>query len=125
MRQYISERTALANGKEGARFYMHGDADALAKHDATHMFEVGVEGERLRGALDGFIEMLNEESADTDEYADTYSPGTSEIRRIGARAGGAFPKWASVCLCALVGCLCLSAIAHTLFQIELFSRMLA
>lgn len=42
MHQFVSEQTALANGDGGARFYLHGDANALSKYDETHLFEIGI-----------------------------------------------------------------------------------
>lgn len=124
MHRFVSERTALANGVNGARFYLHGDAAALAKHDETHLFEIGVDGERLCRELDEFVELLGEESAGTDEYVDTYSPYPPNRIAAGKTDNG-FPKWLAVGLCALVVCFGLSVLAHAIIQVGILSRWLA
>lgn len=123
MHQFISERTALANGVNGTRFYLHRDAAALAQHDETHLFEIGVDGERLCRELDEFIELLGEESAGTDEYADTYSPYPPK-RMAARKTDNGYPKWLAVGLCALMVCLGLSVLAHAIIQVAILSRWL-
>ena len=123
MHQFVSERTALANGVNGARFYLHGDAVALAKHDETHLFEIGIDAERLCREFDEFIELLGEESAGTDEYADTYSPYLPK-RMAARKTEDGFPKWLAVSLCALMVCFGLSVLAHAIIQFEILSRWL-
>lgn len=123
MHRFVSERTALANGVNGTRFYLHGDAAALAKHDETHLFEIGIDGERLCRELDEFIELLGEESAGTDEYADTYSPYPPK-RMAARKTEDGFPKWLTVGLCALMTCFGLSALAHAVIQFGILSRWL-
>lgn len=120
---FVSERTALANGVNGARFYLHGNAKALAKHDETHLFEIGIDGERLCRELDEFIELLGEESADTDEYADTYSPYPPK-RMATRKTNNGFPKWLTVSICALMACFGLSVLAHVIIQFGILSRWL-
>ena len=44
MLEFNSERTALANGVNGERFYLLQDSNALAQHDDTHLFEVKIDG---------------------------------------------------------------------------------
>lgn len=124
MHQFVSERTALANGVNGTRFYLHGDATALAKHDEMHLFEISVDGERLCRELDRLIELLGEESAGTDEYADTYSPYPPK-RMAARKTEDGFPKWMAVSLCALMVCFGLSVLAHTIIQFGILSRWLA
>lgn len=41
---FSSERTALANGVNGKRFYLMQDSQALRRHDETHVFQVGFDG---------------------------------------------------------------------------------
>ena len=123
MHLFVSERTALANGVNGARFYLHGNAKALAKHDETHLFEIGIDGERLCRELDEFIELLGEESADTDEYADTYSPYPPK-RMATRKTNNGFPKWLTVSICALMACFGLSVLAHVIIQFGNLSRWL-
>ncbi|MCB6761510.1 hypothetical protein LI088_11580 [Adlercreutzia equolifaciens] len=123
MHLFVSERTALANGVNGARFYLHGNAKALAKHDETHLFEIGIDGERLCRELDEFIELLGEESADTDEYADTYSPYPPK-RMATRKTNNGFPKWLTVSICALMACFGLSVLAHVIIQFGILSRWL-
>lgn len=71
---FYSERTALANGIDGQRFYLRENTEALESHDESHWFEVGIDGEMLFQKYCSFIEMLTKESANTDDYADIYSP---------------------------------------------------
>lgn len=123
MHLFVSERTALANGVNGARFYLHGNAKALAKHDETHLFEIGIDGERLCRELDEFIEFLGEESADADEYADTYSPYPPK-RMATRKTNNGFPKWLTVSICALMACFGLSVLTHVIIQFGILSRWL-
>lgn len=44
IRSFSSERTALANGVNGERFYLLQDESALRQHDETHLFKVGIDG---------------------------------------------------------------------------------
>ena len=39
IRSFSSERTALANGVNGKRFYLLQDQSALKQHDGTHLFQ--------------------------------------------------------------------------------------
>lgn len=72
---FSSERTALANGVNGERFYLLQDDSALRQHDETHLFKVGIDGNKLAGDLDEAIELLSKEFAKVDVYTDTYSLG--------------------------------------------------
>lgn len=47
MIEFTSERTALANGVDGERFYLLDNDAALARHDETHLFEVKTDGAKL------------------------------------------------------------------------------
>lgn len=123
MHRFVSERTALANGVNGTRFYLHGNTAALAKHDETHLFEISVDGERLCRELDEFVELLGEESAGTDEYADTYSPYPPNRMAVRKTEDG-LPKWLTVGLCALMVCFGLSVLAHAIIQVGILSRWL-
>ncbi len=73
IRSFSSERTALANGVNGERFYLLQDESALRQHDETHLFKVGIDVDRLARDLDEALELLSNESAKTVEYGDTYS----------------------------------------------------
>lgn len=42
IRPFSSERTALANGVNGERFYLLQDESALKQHDETHLFKAGI-----------------------------------------------------------------------------------
>ena len=66
IRSFSSERAALANGVNGKRFYLLQDQSALKQHDETHLFNVGVDGNKHAGDLDEAIELLSEESAKAD-----------------------------------------------------------
>ena len=74
IRWFSSERTALANGMNGERFYLLQDDSALRQHDETHLFRVGIDGDKLAAGLDEAIELLSKESAKVDVYTGTYSP---------------------------------------------------
>lgn len=58
----------------GERFYLLQDESALRQHDETHLFRVGIDGDKLAGGLDEGLELLSKESAKVDVYTDTYSP---------------------------------------------------
>ena len=58
IRSFSSERTALANGVNGERFYLLQDQSALKQHDETHLFKVGIDGNKLAGDLDEALELL-------------------------------------------------------------------
>lgn len=79
IRLFSSERTALANGVNGERFYLLQDESALKQHDETHLFKVGIDVDKLARDLDEALELLSKESAKTDEYGDTYSTDWSEL----------------------------------------------
>lgn len=72
VRQFNGERTALANGRNGERFHLMGDAAALERYDESHLFEVGVDGQELLSCLDDMLAQLSKEAAETDEYADVF-----------------------------------------------------
>ena len=74
IRSFSSERTALANGVNGKRFYLMQDSQALRRHDETHIFQVGFNGEALVGELDEALALLADEAGGGDEYGDVYSP---------------------------------------------------
>lgn len=67
---------------------------------------------------------MGEDSAGTDEYADTYSPYPP--KRMGSKkTDNGFPKWLAVGRCALVVYFGLSVLAHVIIQVVILSRWLA
>lgn len=121
IRSFSSERTALANGVNGERFYLLQDESALRQHDETHLFKVGVDGGRLARDLDEALELLSKESAKVDEYADTYSPNLSE--RDSDRLGeDPFIKWVGIGFCVMMVCFGISMLVHSVFQIGFCSK---
>lgn len=62
----------------GERFYLLQDESALRQHDETHLFKVGIDGDKLADDLDEALGLLSKESAKIDAYAGTYSPDRSE-----------------------------------------------
>ena len=42
----------------GERFYLLQDQSALKQHDETHLFKVGIDGNKLAGDLDEALELL-------------------------------------------------------------------
>ena len=121
IRSFSSERTALANGVNGERFYLLQDESALKQHDETHLFKVGIDGGRLAGDLDEALELLAKESARVNVYADTYSPDRSE--RDSDRLGkDPFMKWVIIGFCAMMVCLGISMLVHSVFQIGFCSK---
>lgn len=75
IRSFSSERTARANGVNGKRFYLMQDSQVLRRHDETHIFQVGFDGEALVGELDEALALLADEAGGGDEYGNAYSPG--------------------------------------------------
>lgn len=121
IRSFSSERTALANGVNGERFYLLQDELALRQHDETHLFKVGIDGNKLAGDLDEALELLSKESAKTDEHGDTYSPDCLE--RDSDRLGkDPFMKWAGIGFCVMMACLGISMLVHSVFQIGFCSK---
>ena len=121
IRSFSSERTALANGMNGERFYLLQNQSALKQHDETHLFKVGIDGNKLADDLDEALELLSKESAKTDEYGDTYSPDCLE--RDSDRLGkDPFMKWVGIGFCAMMVCLGISMLVHSVFQIGFCSK---
>ena len=121
IRSFSSERTALANGVNGERFYLLQNQSALKQHDETHLFKVGIDGNKLADDLDEALELLSKESAKTDEYGDTYSPDCLE--RDSDRLGkDPFMKWVGIGFCAMMVCLGISMLVHSVFQIGFCSK---
>lgn len=121
IRSFSSERTALANGVNGERFYLLQDQSALKQHDETHLFKVGIDGNKLAGDLDEAIELLSEESAKADEYGDTYSPNRLE-RNSDKLGRDPFMKWAGIGFCVMTICFGISMLVHSVFQIGFYLK---
>ena len=82
----------------GERFYLLQDELALRQHDETHLFRVGIDGDKLAGGLDEALELLSKESTKVDVYADTYSPNRSE-RDFDRLGEDPFMKWVGIGFC--------------------------
>lgn len=125
MLEFSMERTALANGRRGERFFLHNDVSRLEQYDDSSIFEVGIDGERLLADFDGFIAVLQEEAEGTDEYSDTYSP--CRPRRTFGRPerNDAASKWLAAGLVFLMACLGISMVVHLLMQASLYSSLMA
>lgn len=121
IRSFSSERTALANGVNGERFYLLQDESALRQHDETHLFKVGIDGDKLAGDLDEALELLSKESTKVDVYADTYSPDRSE-RDFDRLGKDPFMKWVGIGFCVMIVCLGISMFVHSVFQIGFCSK---
>ena len=123
--EFSVERTALANGTHGERFFLRNDVSRLAQYDDSSISEVGVDGERLLADFDAFITVLQKEADGADEYADTYSP--NRPRRIVCRPGrsDATSKWLAAGFAFLTACLGISMIAHLVMQGSLYSNLMA
>ncbi|HIY82397.1 hypothetical protein [Rubneribacter sp.] len=123
--EFTVERTTLANGAHGERFFLRNDASRLAQHDDSGIFEVGVDGEKLLADFDAFIAVLQKEADGTDEYADTYSPSRpiKVIRRPGR--SDLASKWLAVGFVFLMTCLGISMVAHLVMQASLYSSLMA
>lgn len=121
IRLFSSKRTALANGVNGERFYLLQDESALKQHDETHLFKVGIDGDRLARSLDEALDLLSKESAKTDEYGDTYSPGCLE-RDSDKLGKDPFMKWVGIGFCVMVVCFGILMLLHSVFQIGFCSK---
>ena len=105
----------------GERFYLLQDESALRQHDETHLFKVGIDGNKLAGDLDEALELLSKESVKADEHGDTYSPDCLE--RDSDRLGkDPFTKWVGFGFCAMMVCLGILMLVHSVFQIGLCSK---
>ena len=121
IRSFSSERTALANGVNGERFYLLQDESALKQHDETHLFKVGIDVDRLAQDLDEALELLSRESAKTDEYGDTYSLDCLE-RDSDGLGKDPFMKWVGIGFCVMMTCFGISMLVHSVFQIGFCSK---
>ena len=121
IRSFSSERTALANGVNGERFYLLQDQSALKQHDETHLFKVGIDGNKLAGDLDEALELLSKEALKSDEYGDTYSRDWME-RASDKQEKDPFLKWAGIGFCVMMACLGISMLVHSVFQIGFCSK---
>ena len=121
IRSFSSERTALANGVNGERFYLLQNQSALKQHDETHLFKVGIDGNKLADDLDEALELLSKEASKSDEYGDTYSRDWME-RASDKQEKDPFLKWAGIGFCAMMVCLGISMLVHSVFQIGFCSK---
>ena len=121
IRSFSSERTALANGVNGERFYLLQDQSALKRHDETHLFKVGIDGGKLTGDLDEVLELLSKEASKSDEYGSTYSPDWLE-RASDKQEKDPFLKWGGIGFCVMMACLGISMLVHSVFQIGFCSK---
>lgn len=113
---FSSERTALANGVNGERFYLMQDESALKQHDETHLFKIRFDGDGLVRDLDEALDLLSKEAAKTEEYDDMYSSGWLE-RNSGRQERDPFLKWAGIGICVLMFCLGISMFVHLVLQV--------
>lgn len=112
---FAAERTALANGKGGERFRLLPDEDALELYDRTHMFEVGIDAERIEASLDAAIDLIMEQETDQfDEYSRVYAPCAHLRSR--ASKNGVMPKWLIAGIVAMMCVIGASAIAISIFN---------
>lgn len=121
IRSFSSERTALANGVNGERFYLLQDESALKQYDETHLFKVGIDGDRLAGDLDDALELLSKEASKSGEYGDTYSPGWPELAS-DKQEKDPFLKWAGIGFCVMMVCFGISMLVHSALQIGFCSK---
>ena len=121
IRSFSSEKTALANGVNGERFYLLQDQSALKQHDETHLFKVGIDGNKLAGDLDEALELLSKEASKSDEHGDTYSPDLPVLAS-DKQEKDPFLKWAGIGFCVMMVCLGISMLVHSMFQIGFCSK---
>lgn len=121
IRSFSSERTALANGVNGERFYLLQDQSALKQHDETHLFKVGIDGNKLADDLDEALELLSKEASKSDEYGDAHSRDWME-RASDKQEKDPFLKWAGIGFCVMMVCLGISMLVHSVFQIGFCSK---
>lgn len=123
--EFCSERTALANGVNGERFYLLQDKEALFRHDETHVFEVHVDGAKMLSLLDLCLAAIEKERY--NEYADVYSPESPELYHVepvsGHRESSKEEKWLIRCLIGISCLMGVSIIAHTVIQAIAMSHM--
>lgn len=103
------------------RFYLLQDESALRKHDETHLFKAGIDGDKLAGDLDEALELLSKEAPKSDEYGDTYSRDWME-RASDKQEKDPFLKWAGIGFCVMMVCLGISMLVHSVFQIGFCSK---
>ena len=103
----------------GERFYLLQDESALRQHDETHLFRVGIDGDKLAGGLDEALELLSKESTKVDVYADTYSPNRSE-RDFDRLGEDPFMKWVGIGFCVMMICLGISMLVRIIIIVSRF-----
>lgn len=112
---FAAERTALANGKGGERFRLLPDEDALELYDETHMFEIGIDAERIETSLDAAIDLIMEQETDQfDECSRVYAPCSHLSSR--TSKNGAVPKWIVAGIVAMTCAIGASAMAISIFN---------
>lgn len=126
MLEFNSERTALANGVNGERFYLMQDSNALAQHDGTHLFEVKIDGAKLWSLFEASLTAIEKERY--DEYADVYSLESPELYHVDLpskhRQHSTEEKWL---LRSAIGVFCLVgliAVAHVIMQAIVMPHMI-
>ena len=84
---------------------------ALKQHDETHLFKVGIDGNKLADDLDEALELLSKEA----------SKSWME-RASDKQEKDPFLKWAGIGFCAMMVCLGISMLVHSVFQIGFCSK---
>lgn len=126
MCSFAIERTALANGSNGERFYLLDDEKALSLHDETHLFEVGIDGTALREEFDAFLALLQEGSSlDGDTYARTYSPLRREAERSEDREDSRLKRLVEVGFVALISAIVICAVGRAATSFAVCFKLLS
>lgn len=122
---FAMERTALANGEGGKRFYLLEDEKALSLHDKTHFFEVNVDGEALREEFDAFLDPLEKEAPEGDPYALTYSPSRPRSMRVDDVEESRMKKLLRVGMMTLIAALATCSVGYAAMSLSVCFRVLS
>lgn len=128
LRGFSCERASLANGVNGERFHLMQNPEELDVFDRTHIFAIGIDGEKLLKDLEAALSLIREEAKHFDEYSDVYSrKPTVTYRVIRERTRHERDKaetWFARAMVTAMCCLVIASISYTVGEIVTITHIL-
>lgn len=104
------------------------DLEELDAFDRTHIFEVGVDGEKLLQDLEAALFIIREEAEQFDEYSDVYSRKPTVtyrvIRERPRRERDKADTWFARAMVTAMCCLVIASISYTVGEIVTITHIL-
>lgn len=104
------------------------DLEELDAFDRTHIFEVGVDGEKLLKDLEAALLIIREEAEQFDEYSDVYSRKPTVtyrvIRERPRRERDKADTWFARAMVTAMCCLVIASISYTVGEIVTITHIL-